>query len=108
MWTAIYSESEGVTIILSTLVNNKETVTDNYVNIANTGFRQLVLDLQAEGRKIQLADMNTGFITYDVSQTPYGRNHLLTCCRIIAMRHTPTLMATRKWPRFGPRLLNKS
>jgi hypothetical protein len=59
---AIYSGSQGVTIILSTLINNQNSGTDSYVDVANLGYRALIRELQAEGRKIWLAEMNDGWI----------------------------------------------
>ncbi|KAL1597932.1 hypothetical protein SLS60_008420 [Paraconiothyrium brasiliense] len=59
----IIGASEGVVIILSTLVNNQDSKTDEYTNVANEGFRDLVLEMQGENHKIELADMNTGWIT---------------------------------------------
>lgn len=50
---------------MSTLINNQETATNNYIDVANTGYRDLVVEMQGQGAKIEMADMNTGFITLD-------------------------------------------
>ena len=57
----IYKESDGVTIILSTLLPNKNNVTDGRAQIINRRYRQLVEDLSKAGRKIELADMHAKF-----------------------------------------------
>ncbi|KAI8951129.1 hypothetical protein F4801DRAFT_546511 [Xylaria longipes] len=60
--------SPGVVVVLSTLLPNTHTP-DNVLTI-NGLYRDLVIELQAAGDKIQLADMNDGFITLD---------HILPC-----------------------------
>lgn len=62
--------SDGVTVVLSTLLPNGNSNANNYVQIVNEGYRSLVLSYQAAGKKVQLADMNTGFIL--VSELPDG------------------------------------
>ncbi|KAI0967672.1 carbohydrate esterase family 3 protein [Xylaria arbuscula] len=60
--------SPGVVIVLSTLLPNTHAP-DNVLEI-NRLYRDLVIELQDAGQKIQLADMNDGFITLD---------HILSC-----------------------------
>ncbi|KAF2112802.1 hypothetical protein BDV96DRAFT_497426 [Lophiotrema nucula] len=55
--------TEGVTIILSTLIPNGNSEANGYVNTINQRFRQLIVDYQSQGRQILLAEMNNGFIT---------------------------------------------
>ena len=66
----IFAQVNGVTIILSTLLPNRDSTANNYVGIVNSGYRDLVSAYQASNKKVQLADMNTGFIT--VSDLPDG------------------------------------
>ena len=58
----IFSQVKDVTVILSTLLPNRNTATSN-VDTINSGYRSLVSSYQAAGKKVQLADMNTGWIT---------------------------------------------
>ncbi|KAI0811428.1 carbohydrate esterase family 3 protein [Xylaria sp. FL0064] len=60
--------SPGVVVVLSTLLPNTHAP-DNVLEI-NRLYRDLVIELQAAGKKIELADMNDGFITLD---------HILPC-----------------------------
>ncbi|KAI0517890.1 carbohydrate esterase family 3 protein [Xylaria bambusicola] len=55
--------SPGVVVILSTLIPNRHAP-DN-VNTLNGYYRDLVLEFLGNGQKIQLADMDDGFITLD-------------------------------------------
>lgn len=60
---ACFDLSPGVVVILSTLIPN--TNANDNVNTINGLYRDLVLEFIADGKKIQLADMNDGFITSD-------------------------------------------
>ncbi|KAI1350842.1 hypothetical protein F5Y01DRAFT_315312 [Xylaria sp. FL0043] len=60
--------SPGVVVLLSTLLPNTHAP-DNVLEI-NRLYRDLVIELQAAGKKIELADMDDGFITLD---------HILPC-----------------------------
>ncbi|KAI1273788.1 hypothetical protein F5Y07DRAFT_402064 [Xylaria sp. FL0933] len=60
--------SPGVVVVLSTLLPNTHAP-DNVLEI-NRLYRDLVIELQAAGKKIELADMDDGFITLD---------HILPC-----------------------------
>lgn len=66
----ILSKSDGVTVFLSTLLPNGNANANKYVNTINEGYRNLVTSYQSAGKKVQLADMNTGWIT--ASQLPDG------------------------------------
>ena len=58
----LFKNIDGVTVLLSTLLrNNNDTVNANVIEV-NKQYRQLVKDNQAKGRKIELAEMNNGFI----------------------------------------------
>lgn len=59
----IFAQSDGVTILLSTLLPNAKSEVNANVKIINEGIRRLVKEMQAKGLKIELSDMNTGFIT---------------------------------------------
>ncbi|KAF2788837.1 carbohydrate esterase family 3 protein [Melanomma pulvis-pyrius CBS 109.77] len=60
----LFSQIDGTTILLSTLlVNGANANSNGYVDTANTGYRRLVNEYAAQGRKIALAEMNNGFIT---------------------------------------------
>ncbi|KAL1608357.1 hypothetical protein SLS60_003298 [Paraconiothyrium brasiliense] len=58
----ILSLVPDVTVILSTLLPNGNAAANNYAGTINAGFRSLVTSYQSAGKKVQLADMNTGFI----------------------------------------------
>ena len=58
----LYTESYGVTVILSTLLPQTDSVGNANVRIINGRYRQLVSYLKSEGKKIYLAEMNDGFI----------------------------------------------
>ena len=58
----LYTESNGVTVILSTLLPQTDSVGNANVQIINNRYRQLVSYLKSEGKKIYLAEMNDGFI----------------------------------------------
>ncbi|KAF2711948.1 carbohydrate esterase family 3 protein [Pleomassaria siparia CBS 279.74] len=58
----LYANSDGVTVILSTLLPQSDVAGNENVKIINEGYRRLVNDLKAQGCKIQLAEMNDGFI----------------------------------------------
>jgi lysophospholipase L1-like esterase len=66
----ILTQVEDVTVILSTLLPNGNAAANNYVNTINAGYRSLVSSYQSAGKKVQLADMNTGWITQ--SELPDG------------------------------------
>ncbi|KAI1733454.1 hypothetical protein F4680DRAFT_454935 [Xylaria scruposa] len=60
---ACFDLSPGVVVILSTLLPNR--IANDNVNTINGLYRDLVLEFLADDKKIQLADMNDGFITFD-------------------------------------------
>ncbi|KAK4455138.1 hypothetical protein QBC34DRAFT_445431 [Podospora aff. communis PSN243] len=57
----IFSQSPGVSVVLSTLLPNANVQSN--VNLINMQYRQLVRDLAAQGQKIVLCEMDDGFIT---------------------------------------------
>lgn len=59
----ILSKVVDVTVVLSTVLPNGNAQANDYANTINTGYRSLVTAYQAAGKKVQLADMNTGWIT---------------------------------------------
>ncbi|KAF2114469.1 SGNH hydrolase-type esterase domain-containing protein [Lophiotrema nucula] len=61
----LFTQIDGTTILLSTLLPNGNDGGIKYVPVANEGYRRLVLQYQAQGKKIALAEMNNGFITID-------------------------------------------
>ena len=63
----IFKESEGVVVILSTLLPNGNPKTEENVKIINEGYKRVVKDLAAAGRKIQLADMHPNLQTGDLA-----------------------------------------
>lgn len=66
----ILSQVKDVTVILSTLLPNRNSQGNTYATTINSGYRSLVSSYQSAGKKVQLADMNTGWIT--VSELPDG------------------------------------
>ena len=58
----IHTESDGATVILSTLLPQTDKVGNANVQIINERYRQLVKDLKSEDKSIYLAEMNDGFI----------------------------------------------
>ncbi|KAK5637685.1 hypothetical protein RRF57_013400 [Xylaria bambusicola] len=60
---ACFDLSPGVVVILSTLIPNR--IAPDNIDTINGFYRDLVLEFLAKGEKIQLADMNDGFITLD-------------------------------------------
>jgi lysophospholipase L1-like esterase len=66
----ILTQVDGVTVILSTLLPNGNAAANNYVSTINTGYRNLVSSYQSAGKPVQLADMNTGWIS--ASELPDG------------------------------------
>ena len=59
----LFSQIDGTTILLSTLLVNGNGQANSYVSVANEGYRRLVREYIAQGKKIALAEMNNGFIT---------------------------------------------
>lgn len=51
--------SPNATVVMSTLILNKNNATNALVNVANAQFRSVAADLQAAGRRVVLADMTT-------------------------------------------------
>jgi lysophospholipase L1-like esterase len=51
----VFEQSDGVTIILSTLLPNAKPLGNTYVDIVNEGIRRIATD---SNRKIQLAEMS--------------------------------------------------
>jgi hypothetical protein len=71
----VYDNSDGVTIILSTLLPNGDPSVDPNVKIVNGYYRRLVTDLIAQGRKIRLAEMDSGFIKAPADLAPNDPTH---------------------------------
>ncbi|KAI0965120.1 hypothetical protein F4678DRAFT_485612 [Xylaria arbuscula] len=69
----LYGKIDGVTIILSTLLERKDQYNSNVQNIINPGYRDLYQRFSAEGRKIVLAEFDDGFL--DLSTDYYGALH---------------------------------
>lgn len=61
MIRTVFNGSPGTTVILSTLLPNRDN--DARMEVINQQYRNLVPKLEGEGFKIQLADMHDGFIT---------------------------------------------
>lgn len=62
MWSLVqkaYSLSPGVTVILATLPATTDPGDEPYIQAANAGYRSMVEELQAQGQKIELAEMYT-------------------------------------------------
>ncbi|KAF2036073.1 SGNH hydrolase [Setomelanomma holmii] len=59
----LYSESDGITIILATLPSETDTAANSYIEAANAGYRELVKEFQGQGGKIELAEMYTTWFT---------------------------------------------
>lgn len=51
--------SPNATVVMSTLILNKNLATNALVNVANEQFRSVAADLQGEGRRVVLAEMTT-------------------------------------------------
>ncbi|KAI1295187.1 hypothetical protein F5Y03DRAFT_399325 [Xylaria venustula] len=71
--TYLYSQIDGVTIILSTLLERKDGYNSNVQNIINPGYRDLYQQFAAQGRKIVLAEFDDGFL--DLSTDYYDNLH---------------------------------
>lgn len=61
---SVFEKSPGVTILLSTLIPSRDH--DDRVVYINSQFRGVIAKLQAEGAKVELADMHDGFVTKDM------------------------------------------
>jgi hypothetical protein len=61
----LFSQTDGTTVLLSTLIVNGDVEANANVENVNTQYRQIVKDMAARGRKIALAEMNNGFITVE-------------------------------------------
>ncbi|KAL5435439.1 hypothetical protein PMIN07_006470 [Paraphaeosphaeria minitans] len=66
----IFKQVNDVTVVLSTLLPNGDAAANKHVGTINAGYRNLVSSYQSAGKKVQLADMNTGFIA--ASELPDG------------------------------------
>jgi lysophospholipase L1-like esterase len=58
----LYSQVDGVTIILSTLLPYLEDTPNRNVNIINPGYRDLYQRFRQAGKKIGLAELNNGLL----------------------------------------------
>lgn len=56
----LFAWSPDATVVMSTLVMNREQATNARVDDANKQFRAVAADLQAQGRRVVLADMSAG------------------------------------------------
>ncbi|KAH8170471.1 repeat domain in vibrio, colwellia, bradyrhizobium and shewanella domain-containing protein [Sarocladium implicatum] len=57
----IYDKSPGAVVVLSTLIPSRDS--DDKVMVVNSQFRNIAAKLLAESKKIELAEMHSGFIT---------------------------------------------
>ncbi|KAH7075890.1 carbohydrate esterase family 3 protein [Paraphoma chrysanthemicola] len=71
----LFTESDGVAIILATLTPTRDDGLNPYIRTANTGYRELVQELQDRGRKIESAEMySTWFTPDDYSDSTHFNN----------------------------------
>ncbi|KAF1993338.1 carbohydrate esterase family 3 protein, partial [Amniculicola lignicola CBS 123094] len=70
----VYDNSAGVTVILATLPptgpSSQFPDLNSYVFLLNNEYRKLVLRYKSNGKRIELADMNTGFFQQPADGTP--------------------------------------
>ncbi|KAF2115103.1 SGNH hydrolase-type esterase domain-containing protein [Lophiotrema nucula] len=58
----LFNDNSGVTVILSTILQNGDTTIDRWATIGNAGLRALVPNNKRLGRSIYLAEMHNGFL----------------------------------------------
>lgn len=68
--TFLYDNDNTVTIVLATLPPTGSADVNPYVFLLNQQYRSLAVAYKAQGKRIQLAEMNNGFIKPETDLTP--------------------------------------